>query len=80
MGKKDELQQSYICPICIKKGWRRHIEVDIIGVDTDELGKESLTWRWKCTYARCPASDDWQLQLEPVLEKSKTPKIGEEVK
>lgn len=62
-------RDQYLCPICLQKGWRRKVEIDIIGEDE---------WRWRCTYRRCEAAQDWQLKMEPVLDKKAMPKMGYE--
>jgi len=67
------LKETYICPVCIRKGWIRQIEVEIVSVVDGRVN-----WRWKCSYRKCPASMDWQLNLEPAIRKNRMPKIGYE--
>ena len=65
---KEELEVKYICPVCLKRGWKRKVEVEIS--DGDE-------WQWRCTYIRCAASREFQGVLEPALDKEARPKIGD---
>jgi len=67
--RNDELETKYLCPLCLKRGWKRYIYVEMLDGDN---------WHWRCTYIKCAASDDWQRVLEPILDKNWKPKIGYE--
>ena len=74
------LKETYICPVCAQKSRIRAIEVEIISVidNVAKFSSSKANWQWKCSYRKCPASEDWQTNLEPAIRKNRAMKIGYE--